>query len=314
MVVTGGAGVIGRELIVLLSEEGANILSIDREPLMMPEQTSVSHIQRDLATDNLDELVKFQPQIILHLAATFERSVESPEFWETNWHDNILASHRVASLVNKMNDLDVFVFASSYLVYSTSLYLTPSLLDKVVYLREGDFKAPRNLCGAAKFYTEKEIDFTKEFWGSSLRTIHARIYRVYGCGSKDVISRWIRAALSGEENQVYNRQNRFDFIFARDVAEGLLRMVQSKKAEGPINLGSGVSRSIQGVLDIICKYVPGLQPRIKEIKDINQPFEASCADLTRLKEVTGWTPPTSLEEGIRTVLEFEQSLIRGNNG
>ena len=45
------------------------------------------------------------------------------------------------------------------------------------------------------------------------------------------------------------------------------------------------------------------------MKDMNQPFEASCADLTRLKELTGWTPPTSPEEGIRMVLEFEQSLI-----
>ncbi|RLE08390.1 hypothetical protein DRJ00_06395 [Candidatus Aerophobetes bacterium] len=303
VLVTGGAGVIGRELLKLLIGKGASIFSVDRQPLPKGDWAGVLHIQKDLAKDSLDELHDFQPQIIFHLAASFERSKESPEFWDINWHDNVLLSHRIVDLAKEMPDLEVLVFASSYLVYSPSLYLSPSFRD-VTYLKEDDRIAPRNLCGAAKHYTEEEIEFVKEVVNLSLRSIYARIFRVYGCGSRDVVSRWVRAALSGQDIEVYNKQNCFDFIFARDVAEGLLRLAESPNAEGAVNLGSGAARSIQEVLDCIGENVGQL--RIRDL-GIKEPFEASCADLTKLKQMTGWAPPTRLEEGIKMIIEFEQN-------
>jgi nucleoside-diphosphate-sugar epimerase len=251
VLVTGGAGVIGRELLKLLITEEANILSVDRSPLCEQDWRGILHLQKDLATDPIDELRDFQPQIVFHLAAAFERSKESPEFWSTNWYDNVVLSHRLIDLLKEASGLEAMVFASSYLVYSPSLYLSPSRRDEAIFLKEGDPVAPRNLCGAAKFYTEREIDFVKKVLHSSLRIVHARIFRVYGCGSKDVISRWIRAALSGQELEVFNAPNRFDFIFARDVAEGLLRLAATSDAAGPVNLGTGVARSIQEILSIL---------------------------------------------------------------
>lgn len=308
VIVTGGAGVIGRELLTLLVEKGASILSVDRHPLPEGDWSAVFHIQKDLTTDSLDELRDFQPQIIFHLAAAFERSKESPEFWNTNWHDNVLLSHRVVDLAKEMPNLEVFVFASSYLVYSPSLYLSPSLRDDVVYLKEDDLIAPRNLCGAAKYYTEREIEFIKGVLKPSLRTIYARIFRVYGRGSRDVISRWVRAALFGQDMEVYNKENRFDFISARDVAEGLLRLAESPDAEGAVNLGSGVIRSIQDVLDVLLEYVPSAKMRIRDLGK-REPFEASCADLARLKLLTGWVPSTDLEKDITVIVEFEQNRV-----
>ena len=45
--------------------------------------------------NNLSELIDFNPEVIIHLAAAFERSEETPEFWGVNWHDNMLVSHNV---------------------------------------------------------------------------------------------------------------------------------------------------------------------------------------------------------------------------
>jgi len=305
VIVTGGAGVIGRELLKLMIENGASVLSVDRYPLPEGDWSEVSHIQKDLTTNSLDELLDFQPGAIFHLAAAFERSKESPEFWDTNWHDNALLSHRVVDLAKEIPNLEVFVFTSSYLVYSPYLYLSPSLHDEVVCLKEDDLILPRNLCGAAKYYTEREIKFVKEVLNPSLRTIYARIFRVYGCGSRDVISRWVRAALSGQEIKVYNKENRFDYIFARDVAEGLLKLAESQDAEGPVNLGSGTPHSIQEVLNFLAKYAPSSRLRVRDT-GVREPFEASGASLTKLKQLTDWVPPTDLEKGIKTIIEFEQ--------
>ncbi len=308
VIVTGGAGVIGCELLKLLGEKGATVLSVDRCPLPKRNWQGVRQVQKDLATDNMDELREFQPQIIFHLAAAFERSEESAKFWDTNWHDNILLSHRIIDLATEIPDLAVFVFASSYLVYSSSLYLSPSLRDDAVRLKEEDPIAPRNLCGAAKYYTERESEFVKEVLNPSLRAIYARIFRVYGCGSKDVISRWIRAGLRQERIEVFGRENRFDYIFAGDVAEGLMKLAEANNARGPVNLGTGTSRKIDDVIRIIQREIPHIQ--IDGVEKKNMEFEASSADISLLGHITGWHPPTSLEDGIKRVIDFERDQPR----
>lgn len=306
-IVTGGAGVIGRELLKLLIKKRASILSVDRNPLSEDNWDGVAHIQRDLAADSLDELRDFEPQIIFHLAAAFERSKESPAFWKTNWHDNALLSHRIVELAQETASLEACVFASSYLIYSPSLYLSSVLQDNVVCLKEKDPVEPRNLTGAAKYYTERELEFVREFARPSLRGVYARIFRVYGCGSKDVISRWIRDALSSKVIEVYNKENRFDFIYAGDVAEGLLRLAENPDAQGPINLGSGIAWSIQELLAILAEHGSTKTMKIQDLGKTEH-FEASYADLTRLKQLTGWIPTTDFRKGINILVKSEQTL------
>ena len=55
VLVTGAAGVIGRELLRYLIEEEADILSVDRLPLPDGDWDNVRHIRKDLAEDDLQE-------------------------------------------------------------------------------------------------------------------------------------------------------------------------------------------------------------------------------------------------------------------
>ncbi|MDA8171767.1 MAG: NAD(P)-dependent oxidoreductase [Nitrospiraceae bacterium] len=302
VLVTGGSGVIGRELLQRLASKGARVLSADRLPLPFAIEGAAS-LQMDLADHNLKELADFDPQIIFHLAAAFERSEETPDFWPVNWHDNILLSHRMVELASKLPNLESFIFASSYLVYAPDLYLS-SEYGQIRLLKESDPKAPRNLCGAAKFYTESELQFLKTYLKPSVRVVNARIYRVYGRGSKDVISRWVRAALSGWKIELYNKQNKFDYIFAGEVAEGLVNLCESQKAEGAVNLASGRARAVEEVISIINRVLPGNKFEVLDTGS-RQRFESSCADLSRLVEFTGWKPAVHLETGIKLIADYE---------
>jgi nucleoside-diphosphate-sugar epimerase len=308
VIVTGGAGVIGRELLNYLIEGDANVLSVDRLPLPDDDFSNVNHIQLDLAVDDLSELIEFKPNIILHLAAAFERSGESPEFWGTNWHDNTVLSHRIVNIIKEIPDLEVFVFASSYLLYNPRLYLSNNLRGSVTSLKEDDMIIPRNLCGAAKFYTERELTFIGNVINPDLRMVNARIYRVYGRGSKDIISRWIRAGLMNEVIETYNKDNNFDYIYAGDVAKGLLLLSENPKAVGSVNLGSGQARSVNEVLNILLEMNILDESSIID-KGVTEDFEASCADISRLKDITGWVPPTDLKTGINRIIEFEKKII-----
>ena len=303
VIVTGGAGVIGKELIEKLVERGAMVRCFDIAPRPIIFSEKIEYIQRDLSELNPIEFTNFNPEIIFHLAATFERTREDINFWQLNYLNNILLSHKVIDAAKECKNLEKFIFASSYLVYDPALYLFEKPLNRSVKLKEKDKVNSRNLCGAAKYYTEKELEYLANFKEEyPFTSVSVRIFRVYGRGSKDIISRWTRAGLRGEQIEVFLKENSFDYIFAEDVAEGLLRLAENDKTQGIVNLGSGTSRKINEVVKIIKKQTPSL--KIKEInkKDL---FEASCADISRLRELTNWVPKITLEQGIKKIIDYE---------
>jgi carbamoyl-phosphate synthase large subunit len=307
ILVTGGAGVIARELLELLSDRGATVLSVDRLPLSFPAPADVRHLVADLADADLAPIADFRPERVLHLAATFERSVESAEFWTQNWSDNVVATHRLAELAARLGGIEAFVFASSYLGYRMSQYSSPTPLAVGVRLDETSPIMPRNLCGAAKLYGESELVFARGAMGGGFRSVSARIFRVYGRGSRDVVSRWVRAALRDEPIEVYHPENRFDYVYSRDVAEGLMRMSVDARATGAINLASGVARS---VADVIAAIEAATERRLNtQMIPVDEPYEASEADLTRLRQTIGWAPKTSLQAGIDQVVQHERANV-----
>jgi nucleoside-diphosphate-sugar epimerase len=305
VLVTGGAGVIARELLERLSVAGAEVLSVDRLPLPSAAPAGVDHLEADLAVADLGPIERFGPRYLFHLAATFERSAESPEFWAQNWSDNVVATHRLAELAGG-GRTEAFVFASSYLVYDPAQYSTRAVPTAAVALAEDARLGSRNLCGAAKLYGESEVRFVRDVQAAGFRAVFPRIFRVYGRGSRDVVSRWVRASLAGEAVEVYHPENRFDYIFSGDVAEGLVRMATSPRASGVINLGSGTARPVSAVIDAIERATG--RPLGARTEDVDEPFEASSADVHRLRSTLDWTPPTSLEAGVGWLVEYERAL------
>jgi len=303
VLVTGGAGVIGKVLCKALLSQGANVLSVDIESDDVLGSLGVKHIQTNLAQGVPTQVLAFEPEVVFHLAATFERTEEQPGYWKTSFEHNVLLSHLLLKAIESCSSLKVFVFASSYLVYDPKIYLN---ISEPYHLKETDPIAPRNLVGLAKYYTERELDFIQSTEGK-IRTISARIFRVYGRGSRDVISRWVRAGLRGEPIEVWGRRNRFDYIFADDVAQGLLRLAESEVAQGVVNLGSGTARNIDDVVAILRTELNDLQ--IQE-RQFEAPVEASCADMTLFKQLTETMPVISLEEGIREIIQYERRQIR----
>lgn len=304
--VSGGAGVIGRELVSLLHQQGARILVGDLEPRPEGFPSAVAYRRGDLNHITPAELQEFAPEYYFHLAASFERSVETPGFWNEGHANNIALSHHLIDCMREVSELERVVFASSYLVYDKALYTNDEPGHAPVYLREEDPIRPRNLCGSAKHHHELELEFLETDPATRFRSVSARIYRSYGLGSRDVISRWVRSALAGEEIEVFREEGAFDYVFARDVAKGLLALAASE-ASGVVNLATGRPRTVGEVVAILERYFPELQVRRSE-SDI--PFEAAAADTTRLRSLTREVPATSLEAGIAEIIAHEREQQR----
>jgi carbamoyl-phosphate synthase large subunit len=288
--VSGGAGVIGSYLVNHLLEKGAQVFVGDLKPCPISWHKQVTYREGDLNEIKKEELERFQPEVIFHLAATFERSVESEDFWSENVHHNVKLSHHLLDCLKSISSVKKYIFASSYLVYDPGLYLfqqpnSPTLLSESSQIN------PRNLCGASKMYHEKELEFAQHF-NKKLSVVNARIFRSYGINSRDIISRWIHSLSKNEPIQVYAPEGQFDYVYAGDVAEGLIRL---SEYSGVVNIGSGHARSVSDVVNILKSHFPKMV--VKQEKS-NILYESSQADIQRLKEVTGWTPTHSLEDGI----------------
>ncbi len=305
--VTGGAGVIGMELVPRLVDLGADILVGDLKPLPNIFRGSVRYRQGDLNELTEAELQAFDPEIIIHLAATFERSTETSAFWDENFHHNVKLSHHLMGLARNCLQLKRVVFASSYLIYDPSFYQFDSPQANPVKLAEDNPIRPRNLTGMAKLSHEQELQFLASFPDCRFSTLCVRIYRGYGCRSRDVISRWIRSLLKGDAITVYRPEGFFDYIYAADSAEGLIRLSMCDKASGIVNLGTGCSRRVAEVVNLMRLYFPSA---VIENADSDIPFEASEASTDKLESLIGWRPTKTLEETIPEMIAFEREQLR----
>jgi len=301
--ISGGNGVIGNCLVRILHEQGAILFVGDLKPRPADWPADIYYREGDLNYISCDELLNFGPEYYFHLAATFERSVETYEFWQENFHHNIRLSNHLMTCMKDCPNLLKVIFASSYLIYNPSLYQFVEPRENPCTLKEDDEIYPRNLTGVAKLLHEIELRFLSSFKRDKYKVISARIFRGHGLRSKDIISRWVRSLLNNEPLIVYRKEGMFDYIFSEDSAEGLARLALSEEAEGVINLGTGRARKVADVLSILKDHFPGMS--WNEV-DSDILFESSEADISLLKRLISWSPSYSLEESIASIIKYER--------
>ncbi|MCC3152198.1 NAD-dependent epimerase/dehydratase family protein [Hymenobacter sp. BT770] len=306
--ISGGAGVIGQEMVRRLATLPADIQVLvgDIKPRPADFPTRFQYRQGDLSYLTEQEIGAFGPDLFIHLAATFERSTETYGFWEENFQHNVRLSHHLMTVQKDLPSLRRVVFASSYLIYDPALYNFAEVPAQARSLREDDPILPRNLTGMAKLAHEIELRFLQTFRAEQFSTAIPRIYRGYGRNGRDITSRWVRMLLAGEEITVYGAESYFDYLYAADTAEGLLRLAAAETVTGIINLGTGRARRVSDVVDVLKQNFPDLRAKYVA-SDI--PFEASQADMTLWSSQIDWLPPTTLETAIPEIIAYEQARV-----
>ena len=303
--ISGAAGVIGTEMVDILLSQGAILFIGDLKPCPEKWYNKLTYFHGDLNNISFEEINSFEPEYFIHLAATFERSTETYDFWQENFRTNIQLSNHLMTLIKETKSVLSVVYASSYLIYDPKLYNFEVSQQLPYQLKETDNIYPRNLTGMAKLSHEIELRFLSLFKNNQFKISIPRIYRGYGKNSRDIISRWIRSIMKNEEISVYRHEGIFDYIYAKDSANGILKIAESK-FNGIINLGTGKARKVSDVINILKCHFPNINAKFIE-SDI--PYEASQADVSLLKDKIGWIPEFTIEDGIKEIIEFEKSQI-----
>lgn len=316
VVVTGGASFIGSHLVDKLVELGADVTVIDNFSSGTRENLSQSlhkiHVTKmDLEWCSLDETIEAfkDHEIVFHLAATHG----GRGYIHTHPADvssNFAIDHHVFEASLKAG-IEKVVLASSACAYSPKLQ---SIVDSDYLLKEDDsdpFKLDEPLSadieyGWAKLMGEIQlIAFIKQYGlkGCSLRFVtaygprenetHAIIALIYKAFEKmDPYVIWG----SGEQDR--------DFTYISDIVEGTILAAEKVNDGTPINLGTGIRYKIKDVATEVFKII-GWKP--KDIFfDTSRPVGvvSRALDITRARELLGWQPKLSLEEGLRRTIKW----------
>jgi len=308
--VTGGAGFIGSHIIDELLARGHRVRVLDnfstgRRENIVHVSDDIELIEGDITSYERVHNAAKGVDVVIHLAAlpSVPRSIQDP-----------LTTHQV----NTTGTLNVLLAARDegvrrvVIASSSSVYGANPLLPK----REDMVLLPISPYGVTKLAAERYCMAFSEVYG--LETVALRYFNVFGPRQNPnsqysaVIPKFVDMARSGQRPVIYGdgSQTR-DFTYVRNVVEGTLAATSAPKASGhAMNVACGVSSSVLDLVETI-RQVLGvelpydLEPtRIGDIKD-------SYADISLARELLGFEPTVSLEQGIRLMTAWtEEGLAR----
>ena len=297
--VTGGAGFLGSALANRLHADGHRVSVLD--DLSNGEQhrlhADIEFTQGDI--DNIPLLWSLLHDVdcVYHLAArvSVAQSILHPRDY------NRVNVGGTVSLMEAMRDTGVrrVVFTSSGAIYGQQPHLP---------VREIDPPHPDSPYAVSKWAAEQYVHTIGELWG--LETVALRIFNAYGPNQSlpvshaPVVPRFLQQTLTGGSVVLFGQgEQTRDFIYVDDVLEALVRTATADHINRRIiNIGSGQETSIRELVDQVSR-VAGRQ--INLISNPSKPggVPRLVADISRARELLGFEPGISLQDGLRMTLE-----------
>ncbi len=318
--ITGGAGFIGSHLAETLLAGGHTVRVMD--DLSTGRLENIAHLTSqprfEFVRASIEDTVVLNrlasgAQVIFHLAAAVgvklivERPVHTIE-------TNIIAAEHVlqAALRNRCRT----ILASSSEVYGKGSKVPFAEEDDVLL---GATVKPRWAYAASKMVDEfLGLAYFREYGAAIVcarffNTVGPRQTGQYGM----VVPRFVRQALAGEPLTVYGdgSQTRC-FCDVRDVVRAVIGLAAHPQAPGRVfNVGSTEEVSIRDLAGRILRLtgspagvrlVPFQEAYAPDFEDMQR----RVPDIGRIQALLGWAPQRSLDEILRSVIEYE----RGNSG
>lgn len=140
-----------------------------------------------------------------------------------------------------------------------------------------------------------------------MRHIWVRILSVYGPfdGPNSMVTSTIRKLRAGEKPSFTAGEQIWDYLYSGDAADALLALAESGKSGAVYCLGSGEPRPLKNYIEAIRDAAaPGAALGLGEVPYAPGQVMYLCADITALREDTGFVPRVSFEEGIRRTVAW----------
>ncbi|MEL6437652.1 MAG: UDP-glucuronic acid decarboxylase family protein [Cyanobacteria bacterium J06621_8] len=305
ILVTGGAGFIGSHLIDRLIKQGHDVICLDN--FFTGHKRNILHwIDNpyfELIRHDITEPIRLEVDQIYHLACP-----ASPVHYQYNpvktIKTNVMGTLNMLGLAKRVKAR--FLLASTSEVYG----------DPDVHPQPEEYRGNVNCIGIRSCYDEgKRVAETLAFDYHRQNNVDIRIMRIFNTygprmfeNDGRVVSNFIVQALKGIPLTVYGdgSQTR-SFCYVADLVEGMMRLMNGEHI-GPINIGNPGEYTILQLAETIQKMInPDAELTFKPLPQ-DDPRQRK-PDITKAKNLLGWSPTINLEEGLKLTIEDFRSRL-----
>ena len=303
IVVTGGAGFVGSNVVRRLLAENASVVVLDDfytgDDNNLPVGESNLDVVRGSVTefDLVRDVIK-GASLVFHLAA--RNIIVSTRNPREDYEVNIGGTLNVLLAARELNTPRV-VYSSSTSVYGNPRYLP---------INEDDATNMLSPYAVSKFAGENYCKAFYESYGLSSAVV--RYSNVYGTAQRPdnpycgVVSKFFESAMKGESPKIHGdgEQTR-DFTYIDDVVEATLLAGISPKADGQVyNVGTGREVSVNQLARTIIEITGAkLEPAYVDRRDIDN-IRRRVVNIEKIRRELRWIPTFTVEQGLRRTYQW----------
>lgn len=299
ILITGSRGFIGSHLTEALRKDvDMEIYEFDRRRIDAPNYFR-GNIADYISLENAFR--KAQPNMVVHLAAVVSRR-ECEEAPQTALEENVKGTLNLVTLTEKYRAR--LIYAGSSEEYGNSYSSGP-------VTEETPFGVPTSIYSMTKRMAEELVQYFATFKGMKSTTV--RFFMLYGPGElpsgyRSAVVRFVDAALKNDPLTVHKGTER-SWCYIDDAIDCVIRIIK-RKQESPyevFNIGKNEPISSE---DLARKIIALCQSK-SEIKVVPpQPtiIPVKRASFEKARNLLGWEATTSLDDGLRKVIDFIRLL------
>lgn len=309
VLVTGGTGLIGRQVVRILKARGYQVTTVSLDDFSLPEATV--HLKADLRDPGVCMEVTKNVSHVFHVAG-IKGSIDVTRSKPASFMVPMLQFNTNLLEAARINGVERLVYTSSIGAYSASEFFVEE---------EGYHGEPMDTFpGWAKRIAEIQISSYAKQYG--LKWSVARPCNVYGPGDNFdphnamVIPSLMMKIFRGEKPvEVWGDGSAVrDFAFSSDVAQGLVLAWEHGTRGSFVNLGSGRGYSIRELVEALSSFLD-FEVRFEPSKGAGYPRRVM--DISRAREWLGYAPQTTLQEGLKKTWDWfvensEAHLLKQN--
>lgn len=296
ILVTGGTGFIGTNLVNELRQRGHTVWACDlkHSPHSQFYRCDVREYRQ---LEQIFERHAFD--YVFHLAAEYGRW-NGEGYYEQLWQTNVIGTKNLIRLQEQLKFRMVF-FSSAEVYGDYGGVMTESIMDKLAIKQMNDY-------AISKWVGELQCLNSAKMYGTE--TVRVRPVNCYGpyeeyTPYRGVIPVFIWKALHNEPYTVYRGHKRI-FDYVEDTVRTIANIVDNFKPGEVYNVGSheGWEVDIEYVSNVI-REILGLDNSMVEYKDA-EPFTTMVKhiDFSKIRKDLGHDPKVTIEEGIKRTIEW----------